>query len=197
MSTLRGSAFARDMLMGAGVVVMLALAWAAVTRVPEWLDATVQQAVQEALQETRSAAAVESEAVQGFTEVEVQRAVDDAVRETRQLLREVFGRERELRGLLSGEVAERVVRFNISQMTRRWSMSAIEPRKRLEEVDINSDLRLDRFRTRLGASVRATFEICISEQPFQNVLRRLSTRTSVQDTAESLIAAIVDGRCRG
>lgn len=198
MSTPNGSSFARDMLMGAGVVVMLALVWAAVARLPAWIDATVHEAVRNALQETRSGVAdsVERDALQEAPEGSIQEAVDAAVQEARQFFQEVLGLRRNLTGPMNDEVADLVTRFTISQMTGRFRMSAIDPRQRLEEVDIDSQWKLDRLKARLSSTVKETFDMCLREQQFQDDLGGLSTRTSVRVTAERLIEAVEDGRMR-
>ena len=94
----------------------------------------------------------------------------------------------DVRNPMSAEVADRVIRFNIAVMTRRYQMDTIEGRHRLRDVDIGTQRRLGLFRARLGASVRATFGGSLDEQAFQEDLD-LTTGTTVEDAAGDLVRA--------
>ena len=192
MSTRRIPGFARDMLVGAGLIVLITLVWVSLGRVSEWFDQAIQQAVREALREARETPrpSVESQGPQEVVDERIQEAVDAAVQDARQFFREVYGGQRgsNMSGAMSADVADRVIRFNISVMTRRYRMEMIEGRHRLREVDIGTQERLALLRARLGASVRATFGGSLDEQAFQDGLD-LTTGTRVEVAAASVAQA--------
>ena len=187
--------FVRNALIGAGLIVVILLVWVSVGGVSEWFDETIQRAVREALRETQQAvsSSVESEEAQEVADESIQDAVDEAVRDACLFFREVYGgQDREMGGPMSGDVPDRVIRFNIAVMTRRYRMDTIEGQHRLRDVDIATQRRLENFQARLGASVRATFGGSLDEHKFQVGLDDLALGTRV-DAAAATLERAFDG----
>lgn len=182
--------FARDVTVGAGLVllvVLIAVAWASLGRVSEWLEETVQRAVEEALRDEMADARAESGVAGENLDEAVQEAVDEVVEDAERFIRDLLAapRGRDLGSPMSAEAADRVMRFNISVMTRRHRMDTIEGGDTLRQVDIGTSRRLGLLRARLGSSVRATFPGSLNEQAFQENLG-LSIGTTVRDAAGNL-----------
>ncbi|MCY4508615.1 MAG: hypothetical protein OXG35_16910 [Acidobacteria bacterium] len=223
MSERRIAAFARNAVVGVGLVALIAVAWVSLARVAEWFDETIrsavrqalldtpemvsapaeteaaQEGVEEAVQEAVEDAVAETEAAQEDVEEAIQEAVDGAVQDAERYFAEIYGSLRQrsrsfgARGLrsptpMSAEVADRVIRFNIAVMTRRYRMDSIDSAHRLRDVDIGTQRRLGLFRARLGSSLRATFGGTLEEQAFQEDLG-LTTGSTVEDAAGNLARA--------
>ena len=92
MSERPGPGFVRDVMVGVGLVVLVAGVWVSVAWVSEWLDETIQRAVREGL---RDAPAVVSAPVEGGTAEDVQEAVDEAVEDATRFFAEIFGARRQ------------------------------------------------------------------------------------------------------
>ena len=86
---------------------------------------------------------------------------------------------------MSTEMANRIIRYNVAVMTRRYRMDMINNEHQLQQVDIATNLRLERFKTRLGSSVRATLGGTLNEQAFQSALG-FTPRTTVGAAADTL-----------
>lgn len=177
-----------------GVLVLISLVWISLARIPGWLDETLQEAVDGALQgaleevdeslrevlEVNSSAAVE-EAVE-----EALRRFDESVQEALSRLSSpteagrTRGRPQEPAQPppLSRAEAILLVKFNISMMTRRYSADAIEDAQTLQDVDIDTQAKVEYFKGRLAASLRANLGGSLDETRFQNSLQ-LSTRSTV------------------
>lgn len=208
----------RNAMVGVGLIVLIAVAWVSFGRVGEWVDKTVRDAVREALREAPETVSTPAETVstpaetvstpaettapQEDVDEAVQEAVDAAVQDAERFFSEIYRslrptrprsrsfRPRELRSPvpMSAEVAERVIRFNIAVMTRRYQMDEIDGSHRLRDVDVGTQRRLGLFRARLGSSVRATFGGTLEEQAFQEGLG-FTTGTTVEDAAGNLARA--------
>lgn len=79
---------------------------------------------------------------------------------------------------LSRSEAILLVKFNISMMTRRYSADAIENGQTLRDLDIDTQTKVEYFKGRLAASVRANLGGALDETRFQNGLQ-LSTGSTV------------------
>ena len=86
---------------------------------------------------------------------------------------------------LSRAEAVLLVKFNISMMTRRYSADAIENTQTLQDVDIDTQAKVEYFKGRLAASLRANVGGSLDETRFQNALQ-LSTRSTVETVGSGL-----------
>ena len=88
----------------------------------------------------------------------------------------------------SPEDAVDLVRFNVSMMTRRFSPDAIGNTETLQEVDINTQAKVEYLKGRLAASIRANYGGQLDETKFQDNLV-LSPRTTIERAAVDVYLA--------
>ena len=201
---------------------MVAIAWISVRsisqRVEEVLEdaagAVLQEAVERALRQIRSAdqAAREAErareaeqarqqAERAREEAEQARQQAERAREEAQQARQEARRAQESRAsgtrspadsrdssrppTLARPYATLLVKFTISMMTTRYSEDAIENTQTLQDLDIDTTEKIENLKVRLAASVRDDLEVSLDETTFHNSLR-LSTRSTVRTVATNL-----------
>ena len=160
----------------------------------EWVDETVQDAIDGVLREALVEVEEALEEREGSSSAALDEALEEALSRFEEALQEVLsgvsdaieGAGARTRGdpgesprppTISRSEAILLVKFNISMMTRRHSADTIENTQTLQDVDIDTQAKVEYFKGRLAASVRANLGGSLDETRFQNSLQ-LSTRST-------------------
>ena len=202
----KAPAFTRDrrfrrVVAGVGLVALISVVVILVVRIPGWFDRALQDVVDEALQDVFVEV---DEALQEVLEVNSSAAVEEALEEAlrrfdqvvQEALSELASTAESARGrggveeaapppLLSRADAILLVKFNVGMMTRRYTADTIQNTHTLRDVDITTQAKVEYFKGRLAASVRANLGGSLDETRFQNGLQ-LSPGTTVEAAGDRL-----------